>query len=412
MATIQVQQLQQVSRKTRSPKHVFQLRTKPWQIQPFMIAPVIPGDTLKNLLLQARVVTDPIKHPLIGWWAEYYFFYVKHRDLDERDLLTQMVLDPTADLSSLDEAASSVYYHGGGINWTKLCLKRVVDQYFRNEGEAWDGFLIDNVPLAAAIGNEETGLDSAHNDADRASIDDPTALVVGADDSIKGSEIETALRQWQFAKANNLTQQTYEEWLQTYGIRPSSVELHRPELVRYIRDWTYPSNTVDPATGAPSSACSWSIAERADKDRFIKEPGFLFGVSVVRPKVYMSKQSGSLAALMNDAYTWLPAILHDDPSTSLVRRDALAAPLDSNTDAYWVDVADLLHYGDQFLNFALTETDAGLVALPTAGLQKRYATAADADALFVTPASANQIRQDGVVSLNIASRVMDHTPTI
>ena len=70
-----------VSRSGRRPQHTFQLRHKPWVVQPFMIAPVLPGDTMKNLLLQARAVSSPVKNPLIGWWLEYYFFYVPHRSL-------------------------------------------------------------------------------------------------------------------------------------------------------------------------------------------------------------------------------------------------------------------------------------------------------------------------------------------
>ena len=84
----------------RHPQHPFQLRTRPYQVASFFIAPVLPGETLKNLLLQARVVSDPVKSPLIGWWAEYYFFYVKHRDLDGRDDFVAMMLDPSKDMSS------------------------------------------------------------------------------------------------------------------------------------------------------------------------------------------------------------------------------------------------------------------------------------------------------------------------
>lgn len=62
-------------------------------------------------------------------------------------------------------------------------------------------------------------------------------------------------------------------------------------------------------------------------------------------------------------------------------------------------------------NFALSATDAGLVALPTAALQKRYAATADADALFVSASPANQIRSDGVVSLSILGRQVDTSPT-
>ena len=67
----------QVSRKSRRPSHPFQLRHMPWQIQPFLIAPVLPGETLKNILLQSRAVTKPIKNGIVGWWMEYHFFYVK-----------------------------------------------------------------------------------------------------------------------------------------------------------------------------------------------------------------------------------------------------------------------------------------------------------------------------------------------
>jgi hypothetical protein len=65
----------------RNPQHRFYLETRPWQIQPFLIAPVLPGETMKNLLLQSRVVSDPLLASLTGWFCEYYFFYCKHRDL-------------------------------------------------------------------------------------------------------------------------------------------------------------------------------------------------------------------------------------------------------------------------------------------------------------------------------------------
>ena len=101
-------------RVTRSPRHTFQLRHKPFLLQPFMLAPVIPGETMKSLLLQSRAVTSPIANPLIGWWLEYYFFYVKHRDLDGREDFTQMMLDLEHDMTGYNEASSAPYYHMAG----------------------------------------------------------------------------------------------------------------------------------------------------------------------------------------------------------------------------------------------------------------------------------------------------------
>jgi len=36
----------------RRPQHSFSLKSRPWRLDPFMIAPVLPGETLKNLLVK------------------------------------------------------------------------------------------------------------------------------------------------------------------------------------------------------------------------------------------------------------------------------------------------------------------------------------------------------------------------
>jgi hypothetical protein len=401
-----------VNRVLRKPVHHFHLRTRPWQIQPSFIAPVLPGETMKNLLLQVRAVTDPIKNPLIGWWYEHYIFYVKHRDLASRDLLEDMMLDPNFSMTTagLTSAADTDYYHyAGHVNWAKLCLQRVTEEYFRNEDETWNGFLVGTMPAASV--NDQSWLDSVRNDADYEAVDPVVADGADTGTALNASEVQQALRMYNLQRMNNFTDMSYEEFLSTYGVHVALPEQHRPELVRYVRDWTYPTSHVEPTTGAPTSACSWKIAERADKDRFFKEPGFLFGCCVVRPKVYRSKQIGSVVDLMENAFAWLPALLGDDYTASYQRvATGVNGPLSTNVDEYWIDVKDLLLYGDQFLNFSLAATDAGLVALPTTALQKRYAAAADADALFVSAAPANQIRQDGICSMQILGRQRDTSP--
>jgi len=84
----------QQKRTTRRPQHRFNLRFKPYEINPFVLAPVLPGETLTNIMLQAQCWSDPLVSSMknIGWWLQYNFFYVRHRDLPEavRLLLTQM----------------------------------------------------------------------------------------------------------------------------------------------------------------------------------------------------------------------------------------------------------------------------------------------------------------------------------
>lgn len=404
---INLAQVPKVGRRSRRPQHTWNVRHRPWQIQPFMIAAVLPGETMKSLLMQARVVTDPIKNPLIGWWIEYYFFYVKHRDLNDRDHFTQMMLEQDYNLSSLNSAAKVETYHGwNGLDWVQKCVERITEEYFRDEDEAWNLATIGNLPAAHIA--QRTWLDSVVREDEFGASDDVTISTAG-DNAFTAREVDVAMRTWQFLRANQLTTMDYEDYLATYGVKPEVAKMNRPELIKFARNWTYPTNHIDPTTGAPTSACSWSISERADKDRFFREPGFIIGCTVARPKVYLSKQTGTVTGLMADAMAWLPAILRDDPYTSMRLITQGTGPLPSVADAYWIDVKDLLLYGEQFVNFAVTDTNYGAVALPTTALNKKYAAATDADAMFVS-GSANLVRQDGVANLDILGALEDTTP--
>lgn len=410
-------------RRQRRPQHRFNLQTMPYTIQPMLLAPVLPGETMDQLLLQARVVSDPVKNPLIGWWKEYYFFYVKHRDLEQIDGFAEafqdMMLDPTWSKDAYDDATQSwPYYHAAGcINWSKLCLQRVVEEYFRNEGEAWNVAADANGLPRAGINNEgwwqSMLLDQTVIAADDVDVDE------NADDTITYGEINRAQQQWLLLQQNNLIDMSYEDYLSTFGVRVPKETLHVPELLRYVKAWQYPSNSVDPTDGSVSSALSWSIAERADKPRFCKEPGFLFGVTVTRPKVYMGGLSGSAAGVMDNAIAWLPAVLRGEQNVSMLKQGHGTGPATypgnaqlpgPANDDYWFDIRDLLIYGDQFVNYAmLTGHTGNSVDLPEADAQRRYAATADIQYLF---SSANyNIREDGVINLAIASaETKDLTP--
>lgn len=403
-----------VGRVIRRPQHSWHVRTKPFQLQPICLAPVLPGETLKNLLFQARVVTDPIRNALIGWYCEYYWFYVKLRDLDARDTLTQLMVEMNTSIASLQEARDYKWYnYPSSIPWAKLCLKRIVEEYFRDEGEAWNTWVIDGVPLAAL--NDKSWMHSALLQDNLTAVDvDVDAIGAGA--NIMASDIDAAMRQYEFLKENALTDMSYEQWLSTFGVRPKKEELHIPELLRFQRDWQYPTNTVNPSTGAPTSAVSWAIQGRADKDRFFREPGFIVGVSLVRPKTYRRKQDGSGAGMLDTSFSWLPALMQEDPATSLRKFAETAGPLQTavtDPDGYVVDMRDLYVWGDQYINFDPTgDKTLNATDIPTTNIgTKRYPSATDCAQFFVDDAgTAITIKQDGIASLAIAGKQVDTTP--
>lgn len=410
-----VNPLSRQRRHNRNPKHPYYLHMRPLVIQPFLIAPVLPGETLERCTFQSRVVTDPISNPIIGWWWEQYFFYVKHRDLDDREQLMNMMIDPDVTVSApsalkeTDDTVAQYFNPGVGsqMNWVEKCLKVVTETFFRGQSEAWNNITIDGLPVASVIGN--SWADSFVNDDAFQTAIEPTIDTSGA--SVGITVVEAAMRRWELLKLNNMTDLSYEDYIRSYGVSIASERENVPELLRYVRDWQYPSNTIDPTSGAPRSAVSWAIQERIDKNFFFKEPGFIFGCAICRPKVYRGNQYSPAVTMLDDAYAWLPAVLSEDPETSLKQFTAGAAGggiLPNNTDDYWVDVKDLFMYGDQFLNIAPGTAGTNQLALPTAGGVWRYPTnQAMLDTLTV--AANAVIKVDGVVDLTIASRLVDQT---
>lgn len=410
---ILVQNMPQTKRKLRVPKHSFAVRHRPYAITPFCIAPVIPGETLKGFTFQSRAVGDPMKSPLVGAHLEHYFFYVKFRDMEAAvsTALQEMMVNPARAMTDIDDTSTSVdWYHAGtagNINYVLECYKVIVAWWFRNDGEAWNNKLIGTYAAAQIPSN--SWLDNIMTDTAAAAIDFNVDL--NADATIKASEVDRSLEQYHILRMQGLTVQTYEEFLMTYGVSLPSAEVNKPELLRYTKQWVYPSNTVEPTTGVPNSALSWSVQERADKDRYFKEPGFIVGLTCCRPKVYRSKQVGHAAALLNNVYAWLPATMRDrDPAVARRLIDNANAMLTGITNDYWVDFADLFLYGDQFVNFALTETDAGLIATPEASNNWQYPTLAMVEALFTNAAPKVYIRQDGIVTFQILGGVQEHFP--
>lgn len=408
-----VQNRPQMQRVTRRPKHSFYVHHRPWQLQPVCIAPVLVGETLQNFNFQVRAVTDPILNKLIGWHYESYWFYIKVQDLETTPgELTTMFVDPMADMSAFNEAADVKYYHhADSINWTERCLRKVVDDWFRNEGESPTGFDIDGVPLVS-VGSESTWLNSMAVQTALLADDVTIPTVSGAStDDVLASDIEKAMIQWAINKQQGLTKMTFEEYLVQEGMRPSAGSMGRSEMLRYTREWSYPSNTVDPATGVPTSAVSWSVSERANKRRQFSQPGFILGVVCARPKVYRDNQSGSVAHSMNSAIKWLPSLLMGDTQASVITIDnAASGPLTGQSADYQIDLKDLLLYGDQFVNLTMATAGLNQVDLPTPAGGTRYVDSDDMNAMFFGASPANVVRADGVVQFDIVGRLVDTTP--
>lgn len=408
---------QATRRVTRSPQHKFNLKTKPYGLYPFMIAPVLPGETLKNLMIQTQCWSDPLAASVmknIGWWTEYYFFYVKHRDLigyeQATDGLGKDLMDMMVSAESIAGARDAdgntvTYCPPNGVDYVLEGLKRVAEEYFRDEGEAWNNFTVDGVPQVKIYGRgqsdayEKLTLDTQYEDRQ---VNVPEHI----------DDVMDAYAHWQALYDAGLMDMDYDDWMRTYGsasVLPNidRVDYHIPELVCHWREFQMPTNTVEPTTGTPSTAVGWRVAKSSRKSIFCAEPGWIMGFTVVRPKSYL-KLSGNLASMMQTRESWLPAITSQHLDASHLSIAEASGPLSHLTlgtpNAYFVDLKDLLNYGDQFINWATTATDAPpFVDLPTNTGQRRYVSAGDVMQFFLDTTNGRFL-QDGIVSLQILGR--------
>lgn len=407
------------SRVGRYPKHTFNTRELPFTAQPFMLARVLPGETLKNMKFESRVVSDPISNSIIGWKKEYFFFYVRVSDL-LNDAIKDMFVDPTnAEIAGLDEAANvqRTYAAKGAIDWLDMCLDRVVATYFRDDGEAAGAYATAAGDRIVQI-KQQSFLDSL-TDKDLMPEGD---AIAGATDM---GDLERLVNAFEMARSLGLANMTYEDFLRGYGIAIPNKDENKPELLAHFSDFTYPSNTINPANGVPASACSWVFNTAQRDPKFFKEPGFVIGISVTRPKVYLAGLAGSASGFAQRAWDWMPGYLRDMPETALKRFTAGTGPLGDrllDTDDYFLDMRDELIYGDQFQNHTAFPANSAnpatvgaqhLLALPDSSLNWKYPTETMIKSFFVDTVTNTFIRQDGYCAFQIqgsaSAPIVDYT---
>lgn len=393
-------------RTIRSPVHTAYVEARPFVLQPFLLAPVRPGETVKAGMFQVRALSDPVKSPVVGAWLEVFLFYVRASDLDDSAALKAVFVNPSANLSAYYGPASRYTYHAGSaVDWARRCLDVVVRTHFRREEED------ETLAAGKTAGGEYLAAVHGRSWLDSLYAASELAAATGSDDFEKRWSLFRQMRE------RKLVTGSYEEFLEEYGVTGPSgdvalpADLRIPELVRFVRTFAYPALTVDPASGSPAALWSWTLDERVRKARFCDEWGFLFGVLLVRPKTYFKNQKGAAAWFLSDPRGWVPDVLEDAGAVqeAIFNQTSGAGPLNVGTTGYVVDVRDLFLHGDQWTNVDLTTTtDPHFVPLPSSdATNSLYPTEAAIDAFFV--GTSKRVRIDAVAQFNIAGNLRDHT---
>jgi len=381
---------------------------KPYGLYPLCIHPVLPGETLKSFETKWRVISKPVKHPLAGAWLETWLCYVKMTDLDRN--LGEMFISDTYSSSGHTAGSDQERYFtkSGQIEWVKKCVDRIHEAYFTHENETPRS--IDGVPKVKV---NMTGW--WQNMIFKPSAESmPTDL----------NELQGELSAREMLMQSQMTELTYERYLQEYGVQSIRTGIGEPEILRYTRSWTLPTNHVEPSDGTPSSAWAWSDHIKAEKDKRFQEPGFIIQLACIRPKLFQANLPYSMVGNLWGFSDWYPIYNMPDPNAGvkdLNSDDAVfaAAAQDAGVENMLYDHKDLLSHGEQFVN---EWTDPAGYSLPVStglevkstseveDLRGEYAKDADINALFSSATATDQFcYYEGISQARVAGHIVDTT---
>jgi hypothetical protein len=381
---------------------------KPYGLYPLCIHPVLPGETLKNFETKWRVISKPVKHPLAGAWLETWLCYVKMTDLD-RNLGEMFISDTYSTVGHTASADQPRYFtRSGQIEWVKKCVERIHEAYFVHENET--PRTIDGVPQVKL---NMTGW--WQNMIFKPSAESmPTDL----------NELQGAMSAQEMMMQSTMTELTYERYLQEYGVQSIRTGIGEPEILRYTRSWTLPTNHVEPSNGVPSSAWAWSDHIKAEKDKRFDEPGFIVQLAAIRPKLYQANVPYSMVGELWGFSDWYPVYNLPDPNAGAkdLTSDSgmfAAGAQDAGVENLMYDHKDLLSHGEQFVN---EWTDPAGYTLPVStglevkstsepeDLRGEYAKEADISGLFSSETSSDQFCYfEGISQARVAGHITDTT---
>lgn len=375
---------------------------KPFGLYPLWATPVLPGETLQAMNTRQRTISMPVNHPLSGCWQESWLIYVKFTDLD-RDLGQMFISNDYDDTGFTAAADASRYFVKlGQVDWIRLCVERFHDAYFIHEGET--ARTIDGVRQVKL--NVKSWYENL--------MFEPADEAVPTTDA---SDQYAHLNAWAMLQQMQMTELTYDKYLETYGVSSPVRSQGDPEILRYARSWTQPVNTIEPSTGVPSSAWAWSDEIKMEKAKRFDEPGFVVMVSCLRPKMFQANLGGSMIGNLWGFSDWYPSYNLQDPTAGvkdILGNDPVLNAGGTATEKMIYDHRDLLSHGEQFINADThpyrLPTASAMDHTPTASnadVRGEYCSEADIDALF--PGETKLAYYEGMASATIAGHVTDTT---
>lgn len=346
----------------------------PFGLYPLAAFPLNAGDTLENLSMSGRFISQPIKHPINGAWFEQWIAAVP-LSLINSAFFTDLAPVTTGFTAAADQPR--YFTKAGGLDLIKRAYDLVVAEYFTRVGATPP--VNDGVTMLPRM-----GVDWTEN-----LMLKPSALNVSL---LPMQGVNTALTGIDLESERALIESSdYRDWVQQFGVKDPARNDIRPRILRYLRNWSLPQNVIDPASGSPRSAFYWSPTLKLEKRMRAPEPTIVLVLGAWRPQMFSDYLPQSYLSRMAGIKEWLPP--HNEAAWSPIQgNDPLfKAGFGVVGDNLIFDRSDIWSRGEQFINCLPADSPYPVPVSTSTGvpggqdqMRGKYPTAADINALFVT----------------------------
>ncbi len=341
----------------RRPVFRASVELEPWEITPFMCFPLLPGETLHNILVDGRFLLNGCVSPLYPWYLDVQIFAVKLSDLDidfEQILLQSAQAGPS---SLVDSAAKPMVGEAvGGISISNLVYKRIVDQFWKT----------DNVLPNSTINTDLKIAPVKWRGSHATLVEGETEKLMLRPDEITSDELKFDLLD---------ADPTWTDVLRQYGVKVSQGEAGVPERIMWESIAKHPvfvqSDAAD--TIVTRYQVLWSVREARLTGKgqgiFAKEPMAIMGLVTIRPEIIEgNKRFMQINDLTDRERWWAPPFNTMDAVQNLLQEPGSGitaghAWVDAAAGTTFINALDYWFMGESFTNMdwnAATPPDAQL----------------------------------------------------
>lgn len=369
------------ARRRRNPTFPMAGVMQPFGLYPLAAFPLLAGETLENLNLAGRFISQPMKHPITGAWLEQWVAVVPMRLCMSEATVTDIAPSTTGLTAGADRPR--FFTKSGALDTIKRAYDVVANEFFQAPGQTAP--TVDGVMQLPRM-----GVDWTENLQPKPASGDPTKWPEKAvTEELTGIDLETERQLMEAAD--------YRRWTEQFtGVDPKS-QL-RARIIRYDREWKLPQNVIDPATGIPRSSFFWDRKMNLSKRFKAMEHSIVLVLSAWRPLMFNGLTVASYIQRMNGVLEWLPPRNEAGWSTIGADDPIFAAAFDTDNTQLIFDRSDVFARGETFINCAAADSPYPVPisanSLESAGIDSqrgKYPTAAETNTLFVGATATDRV---------------------